>query len=81
MIAQNKGTERGVYLVVVVEENGIKRRALLDTGAGSSYALLAIVEHLGNKPLREEFKRIEMVLGSTNKVITVHSLTIGSLER
>ena len=81
MTAQNKGTERVVYPVVVVEVNGIKCRALLDTGAGSSYASSAILEHLGNKPLREEFKRIEMMLGSTNKVIGVHSVTIGSLDR
>lgn len=80
MTAQNKGTERVVYPVVVVEVNGIKCRALLDTGAGSSYASSAILEHLGNKPLREEFKRIEMMLGSTNKVIGVHSVTIGSLD-
>ena len=81
MTAQNKGTERVAYPVVVVEVNGIKGRALLDTRAGSSYALSAILEHLRNKPLREEFKRIEMMLGSTNKVIGVHSVRIGSLDR
>ena len=32
MTAQNKGIERVVYPVVVVEVNGIKCRALLDTG-------------------------------------------------
>ena len=80
MTAQNTGTERVVYPVVFVEVNGIKRRALLDTGAGSSYASSAILEHLGIRPLREEFKRIEMMLGSANKVIGVHGVTIGSLD-
>ncbi|PFX28961.1 hypothetical protein AWC38_SpisGene6275 [Stylophora pistillata] len=80
MTAQNKGTGRVVYPVVVGEVNEIKCRALLDTGVGSSYESSAILEHLGNKPLREEFKRLEMMLRSTNKVIGVHSVTIGSLD-
>jgi len=80
MTAQNKETERVVYPVVVVEVNGIKCRALLDTGAGSSYASSAILEHLGNRTLHKEFKRIEMMLGSANKVIRVYCVTIDSLD-
>ncbi|PFX28395.1 Pro-Pol polyprotein [Stylophora pistillata] len=80
MTAQNKGTERVVYPVVDGEVNGIKCSALLDTGAGSSYASSAILEHLGSKPQGEGFKRIEIMLGSTNKVIGVHSVTIGSID-
>ena len=75
--AQNKGTEQVVYPVVVVEVNGIKCQALLDTGAGSSYASLAI----RNKLLFEEFKCIEMMLRSAHKVISIFGVTIGSLDR
>ena len=60
--------------------NRFKCRALLDTGAGSSYVSSAITDHLGLRPIREEYKRIEMMLGSVNKVIGVYSLTINSLN-
>ena len=68
------------YPVVVVEVNGIRCRALLDTGAGSSYASAALIERLHIRPRRKELKRIEMMLGATNKVISVYNLTIDSIE-
>ena len=42
------------YPVVVVEVNGIRCRALLDTGAGSSYASAALIERLHIRPRRKE---------------------------
>ena len=69
-----------IYPVVLVEVNGIKCRALLDTGARSSYALSAISDHPGIRPIRQEFKRKEMVLGSVNKFIGVYGVTSFSLE-
>ena len=80
MTAQNKGSEQVIYPVVVVDVSGDKCCALLDTGAGSSYASSAILDHLGIRPIREEFKRIEMMLGSTSKVIGVYGVTISSLN-
>ena len=50
-----------VYLVVVVEVEGITCRALLDTGAGSSYASATLVERLNRKPDHKEYKKIEMI--------------------
>ena len=69
-----------IYPVVVVEVNVFKCRALLDTGAGSSYGSSSLLDHLGIRPIRKEFKRIEMMLGSVNKVIGVYDLTINSLN-
>ena len=54
MTVQNKGSEQVIYPVVVVDVNGVKCRALLDTGAGGSYASPAILDHLGIRPIREE---------------------------
>ena len=54
------------YLVVTVYVNGVKCRALLDTGAGSSYASSALLDLIKAKPTRNEFKRIEMMLGTVN---------------
>ena len=78
--AQDKGTSKVVYPVVVVEVNGIKCRALLESGAGSSHASSAILDHLRIRPLREEFKRIEMMLRSVNKAIGVYGVMIDSLD-
>jgi len=52
-----------VYPVVLVKVNGIKTRALLDTGAGSSYASAQLINALRIKPAEIQTKRIEMMLG------------------
>ncbi|XP_044182089.1 uncharacterized protein LOC114969988 [Acropora millepora] len=80
LTAQDKGSGKVIYPVVVVQFNCIKCRALLDTGADSSYASSAILDHLRIGPLREEFIRIEMMLGSVNKAIGVYGVTIDSLD-
>ena len=80
MTAHDKGPGKVIYPVVVVKVNGIKCWALLDIGAGSSYACSAILDHLRITPLREEFKRIEMMLGSVNKAIRVYGVMIDSLD-
>ena len=64
----------------MVDVNGFKCCTLLDTGAGSSYASSAILDHLGLRPVRKEFKRIEMMLGSVNKVIGIYNVMIKSLN-
>ena len=43
-----------VYPVVLVEVDGISCRVLLDTGAGSSYALTTLINKLNRKPDRKE---------------------------
>jgi len=78
MTATGKGSV--VYPVVVVNVNGIQCRALLDTGAGSSYASAALLSRLQKRPLRRECRRIEMMMGSTTQVIELYKLTISSLQ-
>ena len=60
MTAQNKGLEQVIYPVVV---NGVKCCALLDTGVGSSYTSSAILDHLGIRPIWEEFNVLRWCLG------------------
>ena len=69
------------YPVVVVEVNGIRCRALLDTGAGSSYASASLLSELKLNPCHKEYKRIEMMLGSTTKLLSVYELNIKSVDR
>ena len=69
-----------VYPIVTAEVNGVKCRALLDTGAGSSYASSTLLDRLQLRPIRQEFKRIEMMFGTSNKAINIYGLQIRSLD-
>jgi hypothetical protein len=69
-----------VYPIVVVEVDGIMCRALLDTGAGSSYASATLLARLHTSPVRKEHRRIEMMMQSSTKMIEVHKIKIDSLE-
>ena len=66
--------------VVVVEVNGVKCRALLDTGAGSSYASAALLNRLRIQSERTEVRRIEMMIGAVTKRIEIYSLRVGSTK-
>ena len=44
------------YPVVVVKVNGIKCRALLDTGAGSAYASSTLIDRLDIDDSRKEYR-------------------------
>jgi hypothetical protein len=61
------------YPVVVVEINGIKCRALLDTGVGS-------FNKLKIKPVKVERRHIEMMIGSVTKNIELYQIRVKSLE-
>ena len=69
-----------VYPMVTVDVNGVKCRALLDTGAGSSYASSTLLNCLHLRPIRQQFKRIEMMFGTSNKAIDVYGLQIRSVD-
>jgi len=78
MLATGEGTV--IYPVVVVLVEGIKCRALLDTGAGSSYASAALLQHINKRPVRTEHKRIDMMMCSTTQRINVYDLTVKSVD-
>ena len=68
-----------VYPVVLVNVDGIKTRALLDTGAGSSYASAQLINALRKKPAETQTKRIEMMLGSMTTKVEMYNVTISSI--
>ena len=80
LTASSAGNAMVTYPVVIVKVHGVTCRALLDTGAGSSYASSTLIDLIHAKPIRKEFKRIEMMLGSVNKVISVHKLSVNNIE-
>ena len=69
-----------IYPVVVVVVDGIKCRALLDTGAGSSYASAALVERLNKLPTHVEHKQIEMMLCSTIQKVRSYTVKVASVD-
>ena len=64
LLATGKGAV--VYPVVIIEIEGVKCRALLDTGAGSTYASATLIDILNRKPDRTKKKRIEMMMATTS---------------
>ena len=69
-----------IYPVVVAKVNGICCRALLDTGAGSSYASAALLDQIKTRPVRKEVRRIEMMMQTTRQEIEVHQVDVTSLS-
>ena len=60
--------------------DGVKCRALLDTGAGSSYASAALIKQLGKQPVRIDHKRIDMMMCSTNQKIESYNVKVSDLR-
>ena len=69
-----------IYPVVVIVVDGIKCRALLDTGVGSSYASAALVGRLNKQPVRIEHRQIEMMLCSTTQKVQSYEVKIASVD-
>ena len=80
MTATQIGDGPVVYPVVVVEVAGIKCRALLDSGAGSSYASAALLERIGAKPRHSGLRKIEMMLSASNRVMEVYRIKLNSVK-
>ena len=74
-------TDQGdvTHSVVVILVDGVKCRALLDTGAGSSYVSAGLMNILRKKTIRKETKHIEMI--STTKYIEVFKVQIENIHR
>lgn len=69
------------YPVVVVEVEGIKCRALLDTGAGSSCASAALLDRISSIGHKKEVRKIEMLLGASTREVELATITISDVNR
>ena len=79
MLATGEGTV--IYPVVVVEIDGIRCRALLDTGSGSSYASATLIESLKKSPARVEPRLIEMMMCSTTQMVKSYQVRLTSIDK
>ena len=67
-----------VYPVVVVKIDGIVCRALLDTGAGSSYISSELARRLEKRPVRVDHKQIETMLRTVTTKIEVYDVQLSN---
>ena len=67
-----------IYPVVVVKVNGITCRALLNTGAGSSYISSTLARELRRPPIQTDYKQIETMLHTTNTLTDIYDVEINT---
>ena len=72
--------EVATYPTVIVKVNGMKCRALLDSGSGSNYISASLAKALMKKPKRTEQRKIEMLMSSTNTKVDIYDLDLHSLN-
>ena len=70
----------GILPIVVIVVNGIRCRALIDSGAGSSYVSARLIDLLKVKPADAETKNIDMLVASKAARFKVYNLEFHSLD-
>ena len=75
-----KRNDESIFPVVTVRVAGVLCRALVDSGAGSSYISAKLVHHLKIKPVEVETKQIDMLLCKKQTRIESYQVDIESLE-
>ena len=73
-------TSEGLFPVIVIEVNGIKCRALIDSGAGSSYVSAKLIELLRVKPTEVQTKTIDMLMTSKVARLEVYDLELQAVN-
>ena len=68
------------YLVLVIEVEGVKCLALIDTGMGSSYASSKLINKINKKPICRQSKRIETLMHSLVKKTELYQFKIGYIN-
>ncbi len=68
-----------IHPVVVVQVGGFKCRALLDTGAGSSYISAALLDQIPKRCCKKEVRKIDMMLGTTTREVELSTIEIAGL--
>ena len=70
----------GIFPIVVLEVNGMRCRALIDSGAGSSYVSARLIDLLNMKPVEVETKNIDMLLASKAARFEIYNLEFKSTD-
>ena len=67
--------------VVVVEVEGIKCGALLDTGAGNWYASAALLDRISRGKRKKEVRKIQMLLGASTREVELATIEISDINK
>jgi len=70
----------GIMPVLTVKVDGITCRALIDTGAGSSYASAKLLDLLKKKPSETKTKRVDMPISSKVTKLEMYDTVVESLD-
>lgn len=70
----------GIFPVVVIKVNGLTCRALIDSGAGSSYASARLISELVIKPSEIKSQQIDMLLTSRKAKVELYDVKITSYD-
>ena len=71
----------GIMPVLTVRVDGIMCRALIDTGAGSSYASAKLLDLLKKKPSETKTKRVGMLMSSKVTKLEVYNTGVELLKK
>ena len=69
-----------IHPVIVIKVEGVKCRALLDTGSSSNYISSTLLGLIKKNPVRQEHKSIETLLGTSERSINVYDVEISDVE-
>ncbi|PFX23750.1 hypothetical protein AWC38_SpisGene11665 [Stylophora pistillata] len=69
-----------IHPVILVEIDGIKTYALLDTSAGCSYASNKLINLLNKRPRETLTKLIDKMLGSSTTNVEIYSATLAAVN-
>ena len=73
-------SDDGVFPVVVVKVNGVKCRALIDSGAGGSYASAKLMSMIAKQPSEVKTQRIDMLMATKTTRIEMYDTEVCSLD-
>ena len=74
------GCKEGILPIIPIKVDGITCRALIDTGAGSSYASGKLISLLKKKPRETKTKRVDMLITSQVTKLEMYDARIESLD-
>lgn len=80
LTAHGEEDQQVIYPTVLVAIDGIQTHALLDTGAGSSYASAKLIEALHKKPKQVKTRRVDIMLSSTTTKVEIYTAKLTLID-
>ena len=80
LLTMGKTNKEGIFPVVLVKVNGIKCRALIDSGADSSHASAKLLDTLKLKPVQTKTRRIDMLMTSRTARLEIYNANVQALD-